>query len=143
MLGTPFLFKIEFVQSQIAEEGDKPCVPWFYPSQDEFLHAICDPWQTKKFQALLQNVEDGECNHCLPDCVSTKYKTILTSAPFGNCDRTNIGLSPLCDLSFEKTLMVNPPIWKHIVDTEYVTFDGGQLPSFIKFRFPEANSDRY
>ena len=28
--------------------------------------------------------------------------------------------------------MVNPPIWKHRVETEYVTFDGGQLPRFIK-----------
>ena len=127
-----FECKLEFVQRQIAIEGGKKCVPWFYPSQDEFSLEICDPWQTKKFQTLLQNVEDGKCKHCLPDCVSTKYKTILTSAPFGDCDRTNLGLSRLCDLSFEKRLMVNPPTWKHIVEKEYVTFDGGQIPSFIK-----------
>ena len=127
-----FECKLKFAQLKMVEQNKKSCVPWFFPSQDEFLLNICDPWETKNFQSIFKNVNDEECTHCLPDCISTHYKTSLTSAPLGYCDETNLGLSPLCDLSVNKELMLNPPIWKATVDAEYEKFDGGQLPSFIR-----------
>ena len=126
-----FECKLEVVQRQMVQQNEKLCVPWFFPSQDESFLEICNPWQTKNFQRLVQNVDDEECKYCLPDCVSTKYKLSLTSAPFGYCDQTNLGLSPLCDLSVNKNLMMNPPIWKDVVKGEYQKFNGEQLPKFI------------
>ena len=127
-----FECKLEFAQRKMTKQNEKRCVPWFFPSQDKFLYEICDPWQTKKFQSIFQNVDDEECKDCLPDCISTQYETSLTSAPFGYCERTNFGLSPFCDLSVEKNLMVNPPIWRSIVEEEYRKFGGGQIPRFIR-----------
>ena len=127
-----FECKLKFAQLKMVEQNKKPCVPWFFPSQDEFLLNICDPWETKNFQLIFKNVDDEKCTNCLPDCISTHYKTSLTSAPLGYCDETNLGLSPLCDLSFDKDLMVNPPIWKATVVGEYEKFDKGQLPNFVR-----------
>ena len=126
-----FECKLSFVKQQMVHQNDKLCVPWFYPSQDESFQEICDPWQTKIFQRHFQNVDDEECKYCLPDCISTKYETSLTAAPFGYCDRTNLGLSHLCDLSANENLMMNPPIWKDVVKREYEKFNGEQLPRFI------------
>ena len=45
---------------------------------------------------------------------------------------TNIGVSPLCDLSTGKNMMMNPPIWKAALTNEYETYNGFELPDFIK-----------
>ena len=109
------------------------CVPWFYPVEDEYLYELCDPWQTAAFQTMFKEVSDDECSQCLPDCTTTKYKTTISSAPFRGCDHTNIGVSPLCDLNTNtQNMMMNPPIWKHALTNEYETYNGFDLPDFVK-----------
>ena len=129
-----FQCKIERVRDLLFNENkmEKRCVPWFYPVEDEYLHELCDPWQTVRFQKLLKAISDDECSGCLPDCISTKYKTTLSSAPLKHCDQTNLGVSPLCDLSTDNNLMMNPPMWRDAVEKEYLKFNGDDgLPDFI------------
>ena len=128
-----FECKLEIARKEMIlhNQTEESCVPWFYPKEDKHIFKLCDPWQMKKFQILFQNVADEKCPHCLPDCQSTHYKTSLSSAPFGYCDRTNLLLSPLCDLSTSKHKMMNPPVWRYAVKREYETFNGGHLPQFI------------
>ena len=125
--------KIGYVQGLMYQENktDGRCVPWFYPVEDRYLFEICDPWQTKQFQTLLETLSDNKCEECLPDCRITKYKSRISSAPFRNCDRTNLGVSPLCELSSDGNMMMNPPIWEQTISGEYITFNDGKLPNFV------------
>ena len=130
-----FQCKIDYVRDQMNEENKAQgrCVPWFYPVEDKYLYEVCDPWRTARFQYLLKEVSDidGDCKYCLPDCNTTKYKTSISSAPFRSCDRTNVGVSPLCNISFGSGMMINPPIWKNAVQAEYEKFNGGDPPEFF------------
>ena len=127
-----FECRLEAARKQMIQNNltKNECVPWFYPKGDEHIFKLCDPWGMRTFQNLFQNINDEQCNHCLPDCRSTHYLTTLSSAPFGYCDRTNLMLSPLCDLS-TKRMMMNPPIWKHTIQREYETFNGKNQPEFM------------
>ena len=131
-----FQCKIEYTrdQMQIQNNGTSVrCVPWFYPVEDKYLFEICDPWQTRQFQSLLKEVSEDQCEECLPDCRSTKYKTSISSAPFKDCDRTNLGISSLCNLNTDsEAMMINPPIWKNAIRGEYEKFNNGSLPDFIE-----------
>ena len=135
-----FQCKIEHIRDLMSKDnntaGQQRCVPWFYPVEDQYLYEICDPWKTAKFQGLMKHISaDDICKHCFPDCTTTKYESIITSAPIKTCDRTNLGVSPLCDLTAtDEGLMINPPIWKNAVKTEYETFNGGDPPDFVKNR---------
>ena len=92
------------------------CAPWFYPATDEQYTVVCDPWETKKFQSYMTNVPDEECAECLPDCTDTIYESRVSAAPFRDCDHTNLGASPLCDL---ENVDMNPPIWTQMVQEEF------------------------
>ena len=140
-----FECKLKFVRQQrmVNNETRKSCIPWFYPKENKYLYDLCDPWETDDFQNLMKNVKDSSCYHCLPDCKSTKYQVSVSSAPFGTCDRTNLGLSPLCDISTGTNMMMNPPIWKDIIDEEYETFNGGHIPDFFKYRKNVLKNIRY
>ena len=130
-----FQCKVERVQHQLQKKIDKRCIPWFYPVEDEYLFELCDPWQTNLFQTLMKELSDDKCSECLPDCTTTKYQTTITSAPFKECDRTNLGISPLCDISTEENenIMMNPPMWRNTVEREYSKFNGEEeLPEFIR-----------
>ena len=129
-----FQCKIEHVRKQMHTENqtEGTCAPWFYPVENQYLHEICDPWRTAQFQELLKMVADDQCRECLPDCSFTEYTSSVSSAPFRSCDRTNLGVSPLCDLSSGADMMMNPPIWKQTIHEEYEKFNGGDLPDFIK-----------
>ena len=130
-----FQCKVERVQHQLQKKIDKRCIPWFYPVEDEYLFELCDPWQTNLFQTLMKELSDDKCSECLPDCTTTKYQTTITSAPFKECDRTNLGISPLCDISTEENenIMMNPPMWRNTVEREYSKFNGEEeLPDFIR-----------
>ena len=122
--------KIEYLRKENKTGGR--CVPWFFPVEDEYLFEMCDPWQTSLFQTLLEELPDDTCQECLPDCSITKYKSRISSAPFRNCDRTNIGVSPLCDLSSDGNKMMNPPMWDKTIHGEYEKFNDGKLPNFVK-----------
>ena len=109
------------------------CVPWFYPVEDQYLFKICDPWKTKQFQTLLEEMPDDNCEECLPDCSITKYKARISSAALRNCDHTNLGVSPLCDLTSNgNSAMMNPPMWEKTINDEYKKFNEGNLPNFVK-----------
>ena len=131
-----FECKVEYIRKKLLDKNGKHCIPWFYPRKNNTLYEICDPWTTWKFQEELKVVADNVtgCTGCLRDCSSTKYKSSITSAPFRKCDQTNIGVSPLCDLTEEdpRRMMMNPPIWKHEVQGEYEKFNGGSVPDFFK-----------
>ena len=126
--------KIEYVRDVMYDEGkvNRRCIPWFYPVEDQYVYELCDPWQTSEFQTLLKNVSDNRCEHCLPDCRSTKFEATISSAPFKGCDRTNLGTSSLCDLSTNGSMMMNPPMWKQTVLDEYEKFNGLHIPHFVK-----------
>ena len=131
-----FQCKIEYTRDLMFKQNNKTeerCVPWFYPVEDKYLYEICDPWETKRFQALLKEVSDDQCSECLPDCRRTKYKTSISAAPFKECDRTNLGISSLCSLNTDTAhMMINPPIWKNAIQGEYKKFNNGSLPTFIE-----------
>ena len=131
-----FQCKIEYTRDQMQRQNNgtsERCVPWFYPVEDKYLYEICDPWQTRQFQKMMKEVSEDQCKDCLPDCRSTKYKTSISSAPFKDCDRTNLGISSLCNLNTDSEhMMINPPIWKNAIQGEYEKFNNGSLPNFIK-----------
>ena len=131
-----FECKVEYIREKLFNKTGKYCIPWFYPRKNSTLYEICDPWVTWTFQEELKIVADNVtgCKECLRDCSSTKYKSSISSAPFRKCDQTNIGVSPLCDLSEEDSnlMMMNPPIWKHEVRGEYEKFNGGDIPDFFE-----------
>ena len=131
-----FECKVEYIRKKFFNSTGKHCIPWFYPRENITLYEICDPWTTWMFQEELKMVADNVtgCRDCLRDCSSTKYRSSISSAPFRKCDQTNIGVSPLCDLTEEdpRMMMMNPPIWKHEVRGEYEKFNGGDIPDFFE-----------
>ena len=76
------------------------CLPWYYPSTNEDLGQICNPWNTEKFNKIMkEQVPKGHCSHCYPDCTRTKYGTTLDYAEFQNCDIPTLGgESWLCNI---------------------------------------------
>ena len=119
---------IKFARNKIKEQNQtEECTPWFYPVVDEYVTQLCDPWQTKKFQKWITSVPDNQCSHCLPDCETTMYRTRLSAAPFRSCDRTNLGISNLCDLNNTE---MNPPMWTKLVEKEYEELKNN-TPHFI------------
>ena len=139
------------------------CTPWFYPVSDQHLTIICDPWETKAFQELITSVPSNQCSDCLPDCRyiqfmqkdhsktkglysttkhfflwdrSTIYDARVSSAPFRDCDHTNLGTSVLCDVGrrrgdMNNVDMKNPSIYQEKVLAEYKA-QVGSVPPFLK-----------
>ena len=140
-----FQCKIEYTRNLMKQNNQSlgSCTPWFYPVEDRYSHEMCDPWRTEQFQALLEDTPDTACKHCLPDCSTTEYTTTISSGPFRNCDRTNLGVSPLCDLSADSNMMMNPPLWKFAMQGEYKKFSGGELPEFVKNQKSTSNIRYY
>jgi hypothetical protein len=94
----------------IEENGTVPCTPWYYPFSEDEGHVLCDPWQNLKIRQFMAQVFlTTECQHCLPDCVSTKYKHFISTEKFRNCDEKNFGQTSLCNLNSSDPLY--PPIW--------------------------------
>ena len=122
------------------------CTPWFYPVSDQHLTNICDPWETKAFQELITSVPSNTCSSCLPDCRSTIYDARVSSAPFRDCDHTNLGTSVLCDLgrSAGKDLnsvnLKNPSIYQEKVLAEYKA-QVGSVPQYLKNKGKRLESD--
>ena len=44
------------------------------------------------------NIPDKQCNHCLPDCSSTIFKTRISTAPLRKCSVLNLGNSSFCNM---------------------------------------------
>ena len=64
----------------------------------------------------MSSTPEEECLSCLPDCSKTIYDASVSTAPFRQCDHTNLGASSLCDLN---DIDMNPPIWSQSVQNEY------------------------
>jgi len=74
------------------------CTPWFLPFQ-EHSQTFCDPWEAENlFDIMFKNFSDSLCSHCLPDCTTDIYHSMITSIPFRPCDESNLGVSSLCNL---------------------------------------------
>ena len=61
---------------------------------------MCNPWNTQKFLDIIQSqIPKNQCKHCLPDCTTTKFESVMTYSKLLQCDRTNLGgTSRLCAL---------------------------------------------
>ena len=95
-----------------------PCVPWFYPSDDEQSGKMCNPWIATKFKEILDTqIPKDTCEQCLPDCTTTIYSTSMSYAKLPKCDHTNIGVNLLCDL-FDSAL--NPAPWTTSAQGEFI-----------------------
>ena len=57
------------------ESNDTDCVPWYLPIIESNT-TMCDPWDAMKFVNFSENVPDGRCDHCLPDCESLTYTEV-------------------------------------------------------------------
>ena len=117
---------VSVARDKLLEETGLECTPWFYPSSDEHVADLCDPWNTQKFIKLLVEVSNHKCAYCLSDCTGTSYKASISTAAFRLCDHTNLGTSPMCNL---QDLTMNPPIWSQAVVNEYKVAKG-HVPRF-------------
>ena len=122
-------------------EGNEPvdCTPWFYPVRDADISQFCDPWATVEFQKWMASAPDGECSICLPDCTKTIYEAAVSTAPFRQCDHTNLGTSQLCDLD---DVGINPPIWQQLVENEYEKSNDGIVPDFASATITRMSNTR-
>ena len=90
---------------------------------------MCSPWATQDFIEAMEKASTLNCKSCLPDCSVTSYKTQLSLAPFDPCDHTNIGSSPMCQISLDQD--INPPQWSNDVFNEYLSMNI-TVPDFVK-----------
>ena len=108
---------LNYAQNKLANQVTQPCAPWFLPIVNT-TGAICDPWEAKAFDYYFNNVPDGTCLHCLPDCSTVLYEASITAVPFRKCDFRNLGVSALC--SVDEPLPPSPQIWSKQVIEELV-----------------------
>ena len=73
--------KLGYARSQLKEDNEVPCTPWYLPTKDEEI-MMCDPWAAVKFNKKLDEIPKDTCVHCLPDCQDTIYDTTITALPF-------------------------------------------------------------
>ena len=67
---------------------------------------------------MQKQIPREQCNHCLPDCTTVKYDTVMTYANLRKCDRTNIGgTSILCALVDGP---MNPTPWMNTAQNEFI-----------------------
>jgi len=109
--------------------NNNSCIPWFMPSVNQTI-TICDPWESEKFlQDMVNDNSESECNYCLPDCSNTIYEPIVTTIPFSNCDFTNIGISPICNVNDDN--LPQPTKFSAQVISEYLATRKGTVPTFL------------
>ena len=70
-----FSGKAYFYTIASRETNGTDCVPWYLPNI-ESNSTMCDPWDALKFVHYMENVPDGKCNHCMPDCQSLTYTEV-------------------------------------------------------------------
>ena len=125
--------------NRISLADHDSCVPWFFPAAAKRLQKMCNPWNAQKFLTIIQKqIPEDQCNHCLPDCTTTKYETSMTYARLRMCDRTNLGgtsmLCALVDGSF------NPAPWMATAQEEFE--DANQtIPWYLDTNYATISSD--
>ena len=109
--------KIIQLSVNMMKNKSDSCIPWYYPTKDDMMGKICDPWETQMFQKIIQShIPKDECNHCLPDCSTTLYDAKMSYALFRKCDHTNFGTSLYCDLVNND---LSPAPWMTLADNEF------------------------
>ena len=131
---------MKYARKKMGEANETvDCTPWFYPVRDADISPFCDPWATVEFQKWMASAPDGECSVCLPDCTKTIYEAAVSTAPFRQCDHTNLGTSQLCDLD---DVGINPPIWQQLVENEYEKNNDGIVPEFASATITRMSNTR-
>ena len=116
----------------------KSCVPWYYPIKDDEYVEMCDPWMTKKFRNILDTkIPTDQCNYCLEDCSTTKYKSSISYTELQQCDDSNIG-SVFCDLTKGE---MNPAPWTSDAQHEYLALNLS-VPWFLETKGSQRFSDQ-
>jgi hypothetical protein len=90
------LFNATYMMKQKYNSSYNDCLPWNFPSPD-VNPFICDPWQTVEINELMSKTPYEECQKCIPDCVSTIFKSKVTAVPLRNCSLINIGNNTFCN----------------------------------------------
>ena len=124
--------RLECALQYAQKELNTSCTPWYFPTQDqpEGQQQMCDPWSAFFMErTMFQDMPDGKCDHCLPDCTETQFSTSVTSVPFRRCDYKNLGVSYLCD--FKNPYLPEPRIWGRQVLVEYDE-SPGDVPDYIR-----------
>ena len=104
------------LQSEIRNDS-VGCIPWFYPTIESETIKMCNPWETKTFQNMMNSYSKiNKCNYCLPDCNITKYDSTISYSKLPKCDHTDIGSNELCDLVSNS---INPPRWSELATKTY------------------------
>ena len=86
-----------YAQNEVFKKYKKLCQPWHFPATNASVN-ICDPWQAFDFWQIMSNqIPDGYCSYCLPDCTQTQYFPALVAEPFDSCDSSNLGMSRFCN----------------------------------------------
>ena len=70
---------------QALSRLEKACIPWYMvPLENDFQDLpICNSWDGQTFMGIFESVNpDRHCPHCLKDCETTKYNTIITTSDF-------------------------------------------------------------
>ena len=91
---------------KVKYNSSSGCIPWYFPSPDE-SPIICDPWQAAEMLKIMSDAPDKKCQHCLPNCVTTIFKTRVTAVPFRNCSMINIGNNTFCNIYNPSKLKLN------------------------------------
>ena len=108
---------LEYASKKVGKKhNSSQCIPWFFPVNDNSEVKICDPWEKKEFEEILQIMPSNVCDHCLPDCNGNIYETRINIAEFKKCDYTNLGASMFCDLEAGD---MNPSIWTQEARDEF------------------------
>jgi hypothetical protein len=91
---------LHFAQSVIKQKYNmlQHCIPWYLPTSEEHPK-ICNPWEAVEFVKIMSNVPQNKCQHCLPDCTLTIYKTLVTAVPLRTCSLPCLKTTPFCNIS--------------------------------------------
>lgn len=96
-------------------------------------HKICDPWEAKVFNNILEDYAYKNCSYCLPNCNTINYDLFTQSINLEKCDDPLArSTSYFCRLESElKDFHIS--IWPSIIQNIYNK--GGKVaPDYIKVR---------
>ena len=69
--------EMEYAKEELAKESNGTnCVPWYLPNIESSNSTMCDPWDALVFVSKMENVPDGKCDDCVPDCESLTYTEV-------------------------------------------------------------------
>ena len=132
-----FECSLYFAQKTIQNKynASHPCVPWYFPTA-ETKPRVCNPWEAVEFLKLMSNVLKYDCQHCLPECNLTIYKTLVTAVPLRNCSLKSLNSIQFCNISnnVESTSTILGDLVTNSYERRY-----GRAPNYMKNAFRPSN----